>query len=187
MLGVQCVWDSSWRPEMGRVVEKASADTSAERATGKMWAWSHKVEDSIFALILIFQACFMVPQVPGCSSLPLREQDTSLCVVDVEQVRGRLVLWGICAWGSGNRWGPCRPGSVVAHRMFWVWRDLKGHLVPGPLPWAGMYCEDGLQKAVDLLAGWLQITRRKKMSHQASRRRMWGNYRLVSVSLQVFY
>lgn len=44
-------------------------------------------------------------------------------------------------------------------------------------------CEDGLQKAVDLRAGGLAITGKKKMSHLASRRRMWGNYRQVSLTL----
>lgn len=46
-----------------------------------------------------------------------------------------------------------------------------------------MYFEDGLQKEVDLVAGWLPVTRRKKMSQPASGRRMWGNYRLVSLTL----
>lgn len=46
-----------------------------------------------------------------------------------------------------------------------------------------MYFKDGLQKEVDLVAGWLPVTGGKKMSPLASRRRMWGNYRLVSLTL----
>ena len=45
------------------------------------------------------------------------------------------------------------------------------------------HCEDGLQKAVDLVVGGLPVTGKKKMSHLASRRRVWGNYRLVSLTL----
>lgn len=52
--------------------------------------------------------------------------------------------------------------------------------------WGGAgqcHCEDGLQKVLDWTVEGLPVTGRKKVSHLASRRRMWGNYRLLSVTL----
>lgn len=135
MLGVRCVWDSSWSPEMGRAVEKAPAETPVLKGQlGKMWAeeaWSHKTEDSIFALILIFQACSQFLKSLGGATC-LWERKTLLCGRSGAS-EGQPVLWGNRTRGSGTRWGPSKPVPVMGHRMFWVWRDLKGHLVPSPL------------------------------------------------------
>lgn len=45
------------------------------------------------------------------------------------------------------------------------------------------HCEDGLQKVADVVVGGLPVAGKKKMSHLASVRGMWGNYRLVSLTL----
>lgn len=42
------------------------------------------------------------------------------------------------------------------------------------MPWAETYCEDGLQKAVDLVAGWLPRTGRKKRLQGGERGEITG-------------
>lgn len=86
---------------MGRVVEKASAEAPVlEGQLGKMCCLMANGRGDLvsqglgqhFCFDLHFQACSQVPQVPGCSSLPLTEQDTSLSVAEAKQLGDRLVL-----------------------------------------------------------------------------------------------
>lgn len=82
---------------MGRVVEKASAETPVLKGQlgkcGPDAKWQRRPGltrlRTAFLLSSSFSRLFPGSSVPGCSSFPLREQATSLSVGDMEQVRGR--------------------------------------------------------------------------------------------------
>ena len=76
------------------------------------------------------------PVASKCLVLPVL---TQTCAGDPPPV---LPGEAVAAFPRGHSLGPCTQIHELVleswnHRMVWVGRDLKDHLVPTPLPWAG--------------------------------------------------